>query len=250
MWPRGTAVVEVPLIFGVHSLGHGSSRQTLMVSGLLSRHSPMVLSRVWHRAFLCCVPFPHVTEHCKQARRCVCYRANSKMLKGETQSRGRPAYLRPGSHPPLGGAGLAVAGSAGLWPVVVAVFVVDGARGVVLRWLHAADGPDLQSRLSAGFAAVLPVSCNPAVGQRNRDRLDEAKEPSQPVRIAPAKKWSQCAHGRRAGLLVAVSDIPSRFHVGFVTEALVDHLAVHFPPAAISQILLPCSHRGWSVGGL
>lgn len=28
----------------------------------------MVLSRVWHRAFLCCVPFPHVTEHCKQVK--------------------------------------------------------------------------------------------------------------------------------------------------------------------------------------
>lgn len=72
-------------------------------------------------------------------------------------------YLRPGPHPPLGGAGLAVAGSAGFWPVVVAVLVVDGARGVVLRRLHAADGSDLQSRLSAGFTAVLPVSCNPAV---------------------------------------------------------------------------------------
>lgn len=76
-------------------------------------------------------------------------------------------YLRPGSHPPLGGAGLAVAGSAGFWPVVIAVLVVDGARGVVLRRLHAADGSDLQSRLSAGFAAVLPVSCNPAV-ERSR----------------------------------------------------------------------------------
>lgn len=45
-------------------LGHGSRRQTLMVSGLLSKHRPMVLSLVWHRACLCCVPLPHVTEHC------------------------------------------------------------------------------------------------------------------------------------------------------------------------------------------
>lgn len=235
-------------MFGVHSLGHGSSRQTLMVSGLLSRHSPMVLSRVWHRAFLCCVPLPHVTEHCKQARR---YSSNSKTLKGERQSRGRPVYLRPGSHPPLGGAGLAVAGSAGFWPVVVAVFVVDGARGVVLRWLHAADGSDLQSCLPAGFAAVLPVSCNPAV-ERSRTETVRMSPRSQvnPLGVHQLYEWSQCAHGRRAGLLVAVSDVPSRLHVGFVTEALVDHLAVHFPPAAISQILLPCSHRGWSIGGL
>lgn len=35
-----------------------------MVSGLLSRHRPMVLSRVWHRACLCCVPLPQLTEHC------------------------------------------------------------------------------------------------------------------------------------------------------------------------------------------
>lgn len=34
-----------------------------MVSGLLSRHRPMVLSLVWQRACLCCVPLPHVTEH-------------------------------------------------------------------------------------------------------------------------------------------------------------------------------------------
>lgn len=44
-------------------LGHGSRRQTRMVSGLLSRHRPMVLSLVWHSACLCCVPLPQVTEH-------------------------------------------------------------------------------------------------------------------------------------------------------------------------------------------
>lgn len=49
---------------GQHSLGHGSMRQTRMVSGLLSRHRPMV-SLVWHRACRCCVPLPHVTEHWK-----------------------------------------------------------------------------------------------------------------------------------------------------------------------------------------
>lgn len=53
--------------------------------------------------------------------------------------------------------------------------------------------------------------------------------------------WTGCVHGRRAGLLVAVSDVCSRLQVGFVAEALVDHLAVDFPPAAVPQELLPCS---------
>lgn len=56
--------------------------------------------------------------------------------------------------------------------------------------------------------------------------------------------WTGCVHGRRAGLLVAVSDVRSRLQVGFVAEALVDHLAVDFPPAAVSQELLPCSDGG------
>lgn len=56
--------------------------------------------------------------------------------------------------------------------------------------------------------------------------------------------WMGCVHGRRAGLLVAVSDHPSRLHVGFVAEGLVDHPAVHFPPAAVPQVLLPCSDGG------
>lgn len=133
-WRRSLATRPqrtVTLTFGLHSLGHGSSRQTLMPSGFLSRHSPMVLSRVWHRTFLCSVPFPHVTEHCKQATPFTSH-SQSQGLNEDTQPRGRRAYLRPGSHPPLGGAGVAVAGPAGFRPVVVAVFVVDGARGVVL----------------------------------------------------------------------------------------------------------------------
>jgi len=41
-------------------------------------------------------------------------------------------YLRPRSNSPLGRAGMSVAGPASLWPVVIAVFIVDGAGGVVI----------------------------------------------------------------------------------------------------------------------
>lgn len=51
-------------------------------------------------------------------------------------------------------------------------------------------------------------------------------------------------HGWGTGLLVAVSGVSSGFHVGFVTEALVDHLTVNFPSASVSQVLLPYSMRG------
>lgn len=59
--------------------------------------------------------------------------------------------------------------------------------------------------------------------------------------------WTGCVHGRRAGLLVAVSDFCSRLQVGFVAEALVDHPAVAFLPAAVPQVLLPCSDGGFVV---
>lgn len=52
--------------------------------------------------------------------------------------------------------------------------------------------------------------------------------------------WMGCVHGGRAGLLVAVSDVGSWLQVGFVAKALVDHLAVDLPPAAVAQELLPC----------
>lgn len=51
----------------------------------------------------------------------------------------QPAYLGPRANPPLGGTGVSVAGSACLRPVVVAVLVVDDARGVVVQRLNAAD---------------------------------------------------------------------------------------------------------------
>lgn len=79
-------------------------------------------------------------------------------------------YLRPWSYSPLGGAGVSIAGSAGLRPVVVAVFIMDGACGVVVRRLNAADRADLHPRLSAGFAAVLPLPCHPAGEQQRRER--------------------------------------------------------------------------------
>lgn len=52
-----------------------------------------------------------------------------------------------------------------------------------------------------------------------------------------------CVHRWRAGLLVTVSDVSFRLHVGLVTEALVNHLAVHFSSAAVSKKLLSCSRR-------
>ena len=73
-------------------------------------------------------------------------------------------YLCPGSHPPLGGAGPPVAGPAGLGAVVVAVLAVDGAHGVVVRRLDAADGADLLPRAAARLAAVLPLPGHPAMG--------------------------------------------------------------------------------------
>lgn len=56
--------------------------------------------------------------------------------------------------------------------------------------------------------------------------------------------WNECIRGGRAGLVVAVSDVSFRFNVGFVAEALVNHLTVNFSSAAISQILLPYSESG------
>ena len=81
----------------------------------------------------------------------------------------RPAYLWPRPDFPLGGTGVPVAGSARLGPVVVAVFVVDGARGVIVWRLDTADRADLHPRLSTWLAAVLPLPCHPA-GETQRER--------------------------------------------------------------------------------
>ena len=81
-------------------------------------------------------------------------------------------YLGPGPHPPLGGAGVAVAAAPGLRAAVVAVLAVDGARGVVVRRLHAAHRAHLLPRLAAGLAAVLPLPGHPAA-----ERRDERVQP-------------------------------------------------------------------------
>lgn len=181
--------VQWSLKVSYHLLGHGSRRHTLMVSGLLSRHRPMVLSLVWHRACLCCVPLPHVTEHWKQRkwtgpRRTVeittfktLQRLNSDLhpclpcfIASGSDVRFQPAYLGPRSNPPLGGTGVSVAGSARLRPVVVAVLVVDDARGVVVQRLNTADRADLHPRFPAGLAAVLPLLCHPAGEQCKRKK--------------------------------------------------------------------------------
>ena len=57
---------------------------------------------------------------------------------------------------------MAVAAAPGLRAVVVAVLAVDGAGGVVVRRLHAADGAHLLARLAARLAAVLPLPGHPA----------------------------------------------------------------------------------------
>lgn len=80
----------------------------------------------------------------------------------------QPTYLGPGADPPLGGAGVAVAGSACLGPVVVAVLVVDDPRAVVVQRLDAADRAHLHPRLAAGLAAVLPLLRHPAGEGRSK----------------------------------------------------------------------------------
>lgn len=96
------------------------------------------------------------------------------------------------------------------------MFVVDRACGVVIRRLDTADRADLHPRLSTWFAAVLPLPCHP--------------------------NWW------RAGLLVAVSGVSSGFHVGLVAEAFVNHLAVNFSSAPISQVLFTSTARLGAVG--
>ena len=63
---------------------------------------------------------------------------------------------------------MAVAAAPGLRAVVVAVLAVDGAGGVVVRRLHAADGAHLLARLAARLAAVLPLPGHPAAEEADR----------------------------------------------------------------------------------
>lgn len=79
-------------------------------------------------------------------------------------------YLWPRSNSPLGGAGVPVAWPSSFGPVVVAVFIMDGARGVVVWRLDAADRAYLHPRLSTWFAAVLPLPCHPTGEHRERNR--------------------------------------------------------------------------------
>lgn len=86
-----------------------------------------------------------------------------------------PTYLGPGADPPLGGAGVAVAGSPRLGPVVVAVLVVDDPRAVVVQRLDAADRAHLHARLAAGLAAVLPLLRHPAGGGRKKTEEQQTR---------------------------------------------------------------------------
>lgn len=152
-----------------------------------------MLSLVWHRACLCCVPLPHVTEHWKE-RTCTGPHRTAETTTFKTAQRlnselhpclpcfigidvgFQPAYLGPRANPPLGGTGVSVAGSARLRPVVVAVLVVDDARGVVVQRLNAADRADLHPRFPAGFAAVLPLLCHPAGEQCNKKKQNTSED--------------------------------------------------------------------------
>lgn len=104
------------------------------------------------------------------------------MIRDSTATQPQPrvphrlTHLGPGAEPPLGGAGVAVAGPPGLGPVVVAVLVVDDPRAVVVQRLHAADRAHLHPGLAAGLAAVLPLLRHPAAGGRGTERGEHTCE--------------------------------------------------------------------------
>lgn len=142
--------------------------------------------------------------------------------------------LWPRSHSPLGGAGVSVAGPAWLGPVIAAVFVVDGAGGVVFWRLDTADRADLHPRLSTWLTAVLPLFCHPTVQHRDKRGNRSFKDFREVLkRKTYSNTIKRVLHWWRAGLGVAVSNISYWLLVGLVAEALVDHLTVHYSSAAI-----------------
>lgn len=94
----------------------------------------------------------------------------------------QPSYLWPRSNFPLGWARVSVARSASLGPVIVAVFVVDEACGVVVWRLDTADRADLHSRFSAWFAAVLPLPCHPTREHHRKKERNRRCEDIQDVK--------------------------------------------------------------------
>jgi hypothetical protein len=93
----------------------------------------------------------------------LCPKWNTLTKYGGQGYRDRGTYLGPGPGPPSARAQLAVAGPAALRPVVVAVFGVHGAGGVVVQWLNAAHGAHLHASPPTALTARLPFTCDPSV---------------------------------------------------------------------------------------
>jgi hypothetical protein len=73
----------------------------------------------------------------------------------------RTAYLGPGPSPPPPRAELTVAGPAALGTVIVAVFGVHGAGGVVVQRLYTADGAHLHASSPTALSTRLPFTGDP-----------------------------------------------------------------------------------------
>lgn len=80
-------------------------------------------------------------------------------------------YLRPGARPPLGRTRGSVTGSPALRLLPAAVFAVDGAAGVVMEEMYAANRPDLETQGAAGFGTMLPVFRDPSAEFKRRRTL-------------------------------------------------------------------------------
>lgn len=76
----------------------------------------------------------------------------------------RTAYLGPGPSPPPPRAELTVAGPTGLRTVVVAVFGVHRAGGVVVQGLNTAYGAHLHAASPTALTARLPLTGDPPAG--------------------------------------------------------------------------------------
>lgn len=83
---------------------------------------------------------------------------------GQGRGAKRTAYLGPGPSPPPPRAELTVAGPAALRAVVIAVFGVHGAGGVVVQGLNAADGAHLHASSPTALTARLPFTGDPPAG--------------------------------------------------------------------------------------
>lgn len=86
----------------------------------------------------------------------------------------RTAYLGPGPSPPPPRAEFTVAGPAALRTVVVAVFGVHGAGGVVVQRLNTADRAHLHASSPTALSTRLPFTGDPPA----RAERQVVREPS------------------------------------------------------------------------